>query len=132
MLKACGDCHRASGTMPALPVTPRPEVGGIVGHMLAHQAAAERMAAGLIVPSSAEWRRGAEGFKTAPLRRSAIPPGASVPEALLASESRIHELADQALRAEDTAARAVFYGQILARCADCHSQHRTLWGPSPR
>jgi hypothetical protein len=132
MLKACGDCHRAAGRMPAMPVAVRPEVGGIVGHMLEHQTAAEQMAQGLIVPSSAQWRAGAEGFRTAPLHREAIPPGMKVPSALLASEARIHELADQALRTEDPAARAVFYGQILARCADCHSQHRTLWGPGRR
>jgi cytochrome c553 len=132
MLKTCGDCHRAAGTMPAMARPPRPELGGLVGHMLEHQVAAEHLANGLIVPSSAEWRRGAEGFRKAPLRRSEIPPGARVPASLLASESRIHELADQALRTEDPAARAVFYGQILARCADCHSQHRTLWGPGPR
>lgn len=132
MLKTCGDCHRAAGTMPAMPVTARRDLGGLVGHMLEHQTAAEHMANGLIVPSSAEWRRGAEGFKKAPLPRDAIPPGAKVPPSLFASEARIHDLADQALRTEDPAARAVFYGQILARCADCHSRHRTLWGPGPR
>jgi hypothetical protein len=132
MLKACGDCHRAVGTMPALPPALRPELGGVVGHMLEHQTAAEQMAQGLIVPSSAQWRAGAEGFKRAPLRPAALPRGARLPDALVASETRIHELADQALRTEDAGARAVFYGQILGRCADCHAQHRTLWGPTGR
>jgi cytochrome c553 len=132
MLKACGDCHRAAGTMPATPITRRPELGGVVGHMLEHQTAADQLAAGLIVPSSADWRRGAEGLMKAPLRRNSLPPGTKLPDSLLASEARIHELAGQALRTEDAAARAVFYGQILARCADCHAQHRTIWGPGPR
>ena len=40
---------------------------------------------------------------------------------LLASEERIHQLASQAVVVEDSKARAMLYGQILARCADCHA-----------
>jgi hypothetical protein len=50
----------------------------------------------------------------------------------LASEERLHVLAGEAARAEDEAARAVFYAQILTRCADCHTAHRKVWGPSRR
>jgi hypothetical protein len=42
MFAACGDCHRASGTMPAAALPVRPEVGGGVGHMLDHQRASTR------------------------------------------------------------------------------------------
>jgi cytochrome c553 len=132
MLKTCGDCHRATGTMPTMPQTPRPDLGGVVGHMLQHQTAADQMAQGLMAPSNTLWRTGTEGFKGASLHPRALPPGAKLPASLLASEERIHQLASQALLAEDPGARAVFYGQILARCADCHAQHRTLWGPALR
>ena len=132
MLKTCGDCHRAAGVAPALSQTPRPDLGGVVGHMLEHQAAADQMAQGLIVPSDALWRTGTQGFKGAPLHPRALPSGAKLPASQLASEERIHQLASQALLAEDPGARAMFYGQILARCADCHEQHRTIWGPAPR
>jgi hypothetical protein len=132
MLKTCGDCHRSVGTMPAPPQVPQPELGGVVGHMLEHQRAADQMAQGLIVPSNATWRAGAEGFRGAPLHPRALPGGVKLPAQVLASEERIHQLASQAVRAEDPGARAMFYGQILARCADCHAQHKTLWGPSRR
>jgi cytochrome c553 len=132
MLKTCGDCHRAAGTMPAAPQTPRPDLGGVVGHMLQHQTAADQMAQGLMIPSNTLWRTGTRGFQGAPLHPRALPAGAKLPASLMASEERIHQLASQALLAEDPGARAVFYGQILARCADCHAQHRTLWGPGPR
>jgi len=132
MLKTCGDCHRAAGTMPAAPVPPRPDVGGIVGHMLQHQEAADLMLQGLVVPSSSLWRAGAEALKGAALHASNLPPDAQLTRRLIASEERIHQLADQALRVEDRGARAVFYAQILARCADCHALHREVWGPSRR
>jgi hypothetical protein len=132
MLKICGDCHRAVGTRPGLALPVRPELGGVVGHMLAHQTAADEMAQGLIAPSSELSRKGAEGFRGAPLHPDKFPSGTKLGSQLLASEERIHQLASQAVRAEDPGARAVFYGQILARCADCHALHRTIWGPSGR
>jgi hypothetical protein len=132
MLKICGDCHRAVGTRPGLALPVRPELGGVVGHMLAHQTAADEMVQGLIAPSSELWRKGAEGFRGAPLHPDKFPSGSRLGSQLLASEERIHQLASQAVRAEDPGARAVFYGQILARCADCHALHRTIWGPSGR
>lgn len=132
MLKTCGDCHRSVGTMPALPPSLHADLGGVVGHMLEHQRAADQMAQGLIIPSSTTWRAGAEGFRGAPLHPKLLPGGVKLPPELLASEGRIHQLASQAVRTEDPGARAVFYGQILARCADCHAQHKTLWGPARR
>jgi hypothetical protein len=133
MLKTCGDCHRAMGTMPAVAIQPpRPEVHGLVGHMLAHQQAADQMLQGLVVPSSALWRTGAGGLQTAPLRPATLPSDRKLSRSLVASEKRLHALASQASRAEDPAARAVFYGQILSRCADCHALHPGIWGPTRR
>jgi hypothetical protein len=133
MLRTCGDCHRAVGTMPAPQLQPpSAEVQGVVGHMLAHQQALDQMLQGLIVPSSASWRSGAEALRAAPLRPNTLPRDPKLSSTLVASETRIHELASQASRVEDTAARAVFYGQILSRCADCHALHRGIWGPTRR
>jgi hypothetical protein len=133
MLKTCGDCHRAVGTMPApLAHAPAPDVAGMVGHMLAHQQALDQMLQGLIVPSSASWRSGAEALRTAPLHTSELPDDPKLTASIAASEKRIHELARQAGQAENSGARAVFYGQILARCADCHTLHRDIWGPTRR
>jgi hypothetical protein len=130
MLKTCGDCHRGVGTMPATALSPSPAVGGIVGHMLAHQRSADQMLQGLIVPSSALWRAGAAGFSGAPLRAERLPEDPRLTPELAASERRIHELAAQAGKTDDGGARAVFYGQMIARCADCHALHRKVWGPS--
>jgi hypothetical protein len=133
MLKTCGDCHRAMGTMPAVAIQPvPPAVHGVVGHMLAHQQAADQMLQGLVVPSSALWRTGSGGLQAAPLRPAALPSERKLSRALIASEKRLHTLASQASRAEEPAARAVFYGQILARCAACHALHPGVWGPMRR
>jgi cytochrome c553 len=58
MLLSCGECHRTAGTMP-VPGTPkRPDVGGLVGHMLEHQRATDEMLEGLFIPSETQWLRG--------------------------------------------------------------------------
>jgi hypothetical protein len=132
MLRTCGDCHRAVGTMPAAPLAKASELGGVVGHMLGHQRAADQMLQGLVVPSSALWRSGADGFSAAPLRHAALPDDRKLTPQLVAAEKRIHALAAVAGKAEDSAARAVFYGQIIAGCADCHAVHQKVWGPSRR
>jgi hypothetical protein len=133
MLKICGDCHRAIGVKPATQlVPPRLAASGIVGHMLAHQHAADQMLQGLVAPSDALWREGAAGLSTPPLDDDAVPGDGKLKGEARASERRIHVLAVQARRAEAPAARAVFYGQILARCADCHAAHPKVWGPSRR
>ena len=132
MLKTCGDCHRGVGTMPAVATTAGPAVGGIVGHMLAHQQAIDQMLQGLVVPSNEAWRKGAAGLEVAPLRRASLPRDPKLTSELVESEKRIHELGAQAGKAEDPGARAVSYGQLIARCADCHALHRKVWGPRRR
>ncbi len=132
MLKTCGDCHRGVGTMPAVRQPSSPDVGGLVGHMLTHQRSANQMLQGLIVPSAAMWRAGADGFSGAPLRAESLPDDPKLTRELAASEKRLHELAAQAGKAADSGAMAIFYGQMIARCADCHAVHRKVWGPSRR
>jgi hypothetical protein len=133
MLKTCGDCHRAIGTTPAAPLEPpRLAPHEVAGHMLAHQHAADQMLQGLMTPSSNLWRAGAAGLNTAPIDHEALPRDRELRNAAKASEDRIHVLAGQAARIEDPAARAVFYAQILVRCADCHASHPKVWGPSRR
>jgi hypothetical protein len=132
-LKACGDCHRAIGTMPTAPLElPRPAVREAVGHMLAHQHAADQMLQGLVVPSSALWREGAASLSTPPLDADDLPRDAKLGHEAKASEHRIHVVAAEARRVDEPAARAVFYAHILARCSDCHASHPKVWGPSRR
>jgi len=129
MLTSCGDCHRTAGTMPA-PATPvRPNVGGVVGHMLEHQRAADEMLQGLIVPSASQWRQGAERLQTAALQPDKLPRDSKLTPQVLKAEDRVHRLADQATAAADTNARAATYAQILTTCAECHGLHGVIWGP---
>lgn len=131
MLNACGDCHRAVGTMPAARLTVRPALGGVVGHMLAHQKAADQMLQGLIGPSGSLWRAGTRAFVSAPLHANDLPVTSAERRRLAPVEERIHRLASDAVQATDARARASFYGQMLAGCADCHKQHAKVWGPKP-
>jgi hypothetical protein len=133
MLKACGDCHRSLGAKPAAPAEP-PGSGapGLVGHMQAHQRAADQMLQGLVLPSSELWRAGAAGLSAPPLTSGNLPHDGKLGPEEQASERRIHVLAGQAERVDDPGARAVYYAQILARCADCHAVHRKVPGPSRR
>ena len=73
MLAACGDCHRAAGTMPAPAAPAAPAVGGVVGHMLEHQRAVDLMVQGLTVPSTSAWNEGAATLASAPLRGKDLP-----------------------------------------------------------
>jgi cytochrome c553 len=130
MLVTCGECHRAVGTRPALPVPPAPVVGGVVGHMLEHQRAIDQMLQGLIVPSDTLWREGANGLKTAPLHRSDLPRDSKLTRGLMAAEKRVHQLAADAASMSEPATRAKSYAQILTTCAECHGLHRKIWGPS--
>ena len=133
MLKICGDCHHGLGAKPAAPADPAgSEVRGLAGHMLAHQRAADQMLQGLVLPSSDLWRAGAAGLSAPPLTSGHLPHGGRLGPEEKASEGRIHVLAGQAERVDDAGARAVYYAQILARCADCHAAHRTVSGPSRR
>jgi len=131
MLIACGNCHRALGTMPAQAIRPRPQVGGVVGHMLEHQVAVDLMFQGLVVPSDSLWRQGTRAMATAPLHPRELPVDSAVRRELAPTEERVHRIATAAAQATDPFARAGFYGQMLAGCADCHKRHARIWGPKP-
>jgi cytochrome c553 len=129
MLLSCGDCHRAAGTMP-VPVTPkRPDVGGLVGHMLEHQRAADEMLEGLFIPSEAQWLRGATRFVAAPLQQQSLPRDQKLTPEIRKAEERVHQLADRAIKATAWKDRGDIYAQMLTTCASCHSLHGVVWGP---
>lgn len=129
MLAACGDCHRAAGVVPKPELPSPPAVGGTVGHMLEHQRAIDQMADGLIVPSAASWKRGAEALKAAPLRSSQFPRDPKLTREIVAAEDRVHVLAEQAAAAAEEPTRVNAYAQIISACAQCHGLHGRIWGP---
>jgi mono/diheme cytochrome c family protein len=129
MLTQCGDCHRAVGVFPAPTIPKRPDVGGLVGEMLEHQRATDDMLVGLIVPSASQWRQGAERLTAAKLLSSKLPPDPKLTQEIRTAEVRVHQIAKQAETAADASARGVIYAQLLTTCAQCHSLHKSVWGP---
>jgi mono/diheme cytochrome c family protein len=132
MLAACGDCHRAVGTMPALPTPSPPAMGGVVGHMLQHSRAMDSLAQGLIVPSTSAWQVGATALESAPLRKRELPRDAKLTREILETEQWIHDLAGRAKESTETRSRIYVYSELLESCATCHALHGKVWGPSVR
>jgi mono/diheme cytochrome c family protein len=97
-----------------------------------HQRAVDLMLQGLMVPSTPLWREGAEGFRSSPLQPRDLPRDPMLARDIVQAEERAHRLASQAVQAYDSAARAGFYAQILAQCAECHQSGGGEWGPKPR
>lgn len=129
MLAACGDCHRAVGTMPAHPTPPEPKIGGVLGHMEQHEVAADLMAQGLTTPSSSLWMDGADALATAPLHKKDLPDNAKVSRDALKAEAAIHALATRARATSDRAGRVRVYSELVVSCSTCHAANGQ---PGPR
>ena len=128
MVAACGNCHKAAGATPAMPdVTPAEGAEGITGHMRQHLQAVDLMYGGLAGPSDELWTKGAQMLKASPLEGSALPQELS--DDVKASEARVHEMADRAMKAADTGAKVAIYGELIGGCASCHGLHGKVWGP---
>lgn len=131
MLTQCGECHRTLGVPVAVGTPGGHDVGGVVGHMLDHQRAADDMLRGLFVPSASQWRDGAEQLgRAATLPENKLPADPKWSKALRQADGRIHALAKEAQGDADPTARAARYAQIIVVCAECHSLHSRIWGPT--
>jgi len=129
VLTLCGDCHRTVGVSVAPVTTDRPDVGGIVGHMLEHQDAVDAMVEGLISPSVSQWRAGAVRLRAAPLQPDNLPSDPRLTGGLRRAEARVHEIGQEAEVAETTTERTAAFGTLTATCSTCHSLHPRIWGP---
>lgn len=129
MLTLCGDCHTAVNVRVATPDRVRPDVGGLVGHMLAHQEAVEAMAEGLVAPSPSRFRTGAERLEIAPLSRSDLPPDRALTADIRRSETEVHAIGKEARLANDNTARTASFAKLISTCANCHRLHNRVWGP---
>jgi hypothetical protein len=124
---ACGECHAAAKVAPKMPeVSAPPAPTTAASHMLAHQYAVDLMYRGMVAPSEALWKQGAEALKGAPLSDKDL---TKVPKEIAASEARVHELAGRAAQAADAGARIAIYGELLGGCASCHAGHGRVLGP---
>jgi len=132
MLATCGDCHRAVGTMPAHPTPPEARVGGVIGHMITHQAAMDLLLQGLTTPSTSLWNQGADALSIAPLKKGKLPSDAKESSKMMKSEKQVHALAAQARQAEDMASRVAVYSELIQSCATCHGANAREYGPDYR
>ena len=129
ILTLCGDCHRTVGVAVAPIETARPDVGGVVGHMLEHQRAVDAMVEGLIAPSVSRWQAGAARLQGAPLQPDQLPSDSRLRSELRQAEARVHAIGGQALAAETPTERTAVFTSLIATCSDCHSVHPRIWGP---
>jgi mono/diheme cytochrome c family protein len=129
MLMQCSECHRQVGVGVVPNVGRTPDVGGMVGHMLDHQRAADDMLLGLLIPSPSQWRDGAQRLSVAALKTAELPVDPALTKDVKKAEDRVHELAKKAQSAADANARAAIYTQLISECAQCHVAHARIWGP---
>lgn len=126
-LAACGECHAAAKVMPKMPEVSAPTaVPGPAAHMRAHQYAVDLMHRGMVGPSEALWKQGAEALKGSPLTDKEL---TKAPKEIVASEARVHEIAGRATQAADAGARIAIYGELIGGCASCHAAHGMVLGP---
>jgi mono/diheme cytochrome c family protein len=129
LLATCGSCHVSSGVRPALIAPPSSAKGGVVGHMRGHQQAVELMLEGLVGPSTTSWQDGARALKAAPMRQRDLPADPKLTRTIVAAETHLRRLANNAVLAKDPAARVRTYARVLTTCSTCHRLHPDVWGP---
>lgn len=129
MVNECAKCHRTVGVFPAVSPRRAPDIGGLLGHMLEHQLAADDMLVGLMVPSPSQWRSGAERLRVAPLRSSQLPRDPQLTKWVREADVRLHDSADRATLADSIQLRTRAYVEIMTSCVQCHSVHSKIWGP---
>ncbi len=127
ILGTCGQCHRAMNVRAAVPITPEPVVGGLVGHMLMHQRGTDALVEGLVGPSNASWEEGVrmlagQSFDLADAPRR-------LRTQMTRAEAQLAELVGRAAQADRTRDREAEYGRMLATCGACHGSAATHAGP---
>jgi cytochrome c553 len=132
LLSSCGRCHRAAGVKPWFAPAARTAPQGVADQMRLHQAAADQLVHGLIVPSDAAWRNGARTLSTAPLSVRELPLDPTLRPQVAGTEERLRRLASDAVQVADPRSRAAFYAQFLAACADCHARYAVARKPPAR
>jgi hypothetical protein len=129
MAAACGSCHAASGSKPAMPAaTPPTPKDETAAHMLAHQHAVDLLYRGLVGPSDESWAEGAKALKASPLKAAQLPKPSKPSKEAAKAEADAHALADKAATAADPKARASVYAELVGGCASCHALYGRVLG----
>jgi hypothetical protein len=127
MALVCGDCHDlhergpTRPAMKALPWEDPPEA--FDARMHRHQLGVAQMWDGLVLPSERAWRSGTVTITRAPLQPPELA-NAPVDDATHKRIEEIRALAKEARVADSYEARGRVYGELIARCADCHAVAR--------
>jgi hypothetical protein len=109
----CGSCHLASAA-PQPPIAPDEPSEASNPRMLAHAIAADRLWAGLTLPSDASWARGVQLLLD--------DPALAAPSAEVSAAARLlTDLARQAQTA-DPERRARVFADVLVTCSGCHER----------
>jgi hypothetical protein len=123
---ACGECHTAAKVEPRMPeVSAPPTQPGTAAQMRLHKYALDLMYRGMVGPSEALWKQGADVLEGSPLRDNDL---TKVPEDVVASETHVHDLARRAAQAADAGSRIAIYGELIGSCASCHARHGVVFG----
>jgi len=123
----CGDCHsRLQPDADESVMESNLSASGVEDlrdRMHRHQEAAQRLWAGLTIPSDAAWRAGARALTEAPV----APPqqnGAAVDPVLESDMRGVVALGRRALESETKEDRIAAYSALLTACAGCHQPRR--------
>jgi hypothetical protein len=130
MAGTCGECHRRFGPGPSFSGQGVPFEGGPEPsrEMRRHAWGAGRLWEGLIGPSDAAWKSGAEVLRDAWMLSEWI---AAEPDAELVvrtMETRVRRLGTEALVVQDRVDRENIYADVIGTCAECHSIVRRAKG----
>jgi hypothetical protein len=127
MALVCGDCHdlhQRGPTRPAIKALPwedPPE--DFDARMHRHQLGIAQMWDGLVLPSEDAWRSGTVTITRAPLRAPEVA-AEPIDEATNQRIEEVRALAKQARTAGTYQERGRIYGELIARCANCHAFER--------
>lgn len=125
MMRACGDCHRATSVRMNFPPVEAKPGEELVDHMRRFATAVRQMSEGLMFDDSTHYRRGA-----ALLDAKSYFGDEPVPEEHPRGLTEIAQQLDRDAREAHAAAtperRAALFATVLGGCASCHAKIRSL------
>lgn len=114
---ACGACHKAAGGPTVKVDAPPAGDGSVASRMRRHVWATERLWEGIVVPSDASWKAGAEALSGEPFPKEVVNRGDVHGRSAAA---RFKSLVAEAPSKKTQADRGQLYASLLETCSACH------------